>query len=130
MANVPENETLYILGDPNFDGLGTTPHESLTDQEVLDKATKKAIKAGWAPSEDVLSLVLSRKTFIIELAPVILFDKEFCIALWGDKAIEYEISPLPSIESKPIKLVQEKWAYHLQNMVISENPINYLERHM
>ena len=48
----------------------------------------------------------------------LLFDKSFAKAIWGEKFDE----------SKPYFL--REWQYHLQQAVISENPIDYYYENM
>ena len=51
----------------------------------------------------------------------IIFSHSFAKAFWGDKVLPYDFDwdKSPSIV---------EWKYHLQQMVLEENPINYLRK--
>jgi len=81
----------------------------MSDKEILEKAIQKAIDNSWA-WKDIDWDADNRPYELI-------YNHEFAKALWGEKHItEYYPSPV----SKPA------FVYHLQQMVIAEDPIKYL----
>lgn len=108
------------------------------NKEILEKALKKAQKNGFIPeyifsfSESMgWTMVLRKKpkqvpggltaniTYMQSDADII-FNHNFAKALWGE-----DNHTLNFPEGK-IHMQSPLWQYHLQQMVISENPIKYL----
>lgn len=120
----------------------------MTNQEILEKAIHKALHNGWRELSDPWRLFdtaehigeglwkfwCSGTWYQTTIEPII-FNHDFAKALWGEEPKEYRISYKvtsdpsktntlePSVSSKPSLY---EWQYHLQNMVISEDPIKYL----
>lgn len=103
----------------------------MTDKEIIDKAVSIAIKNGFDPFtyENMFDY---NSEYIPEM---LLYNKDFAKALFGDYQIEHDIAVLEDEDdmtasiagfasTKPYMLTA--WQYHLQNMVISDNPIKYL----
>jgi len=63
--------------------------------------------------------------YVIAYLPfeVILFDKSFAKAYWGEKWKEGDIASTPI--SKMFDEMPPKWQHHLKEAVISDNPIKY-----
>lgn len=83
----------------------------LTNQQILEQAIRLAIDGGWQglpgrPTEDLL-------TFVEGTDYCFIFSHDFAKALWPGVHYEDETS-YPAFE------------YHLQQMVIAEDPIKYL----
>jgi hypothetical protein len=115
----------------------------MTDQEILIKAIEKAQINGWSHigwgliigeeasnnafkwNDDDWLQYLSDKQYY-----TLIFDKDFAKALWGDE--EWFLSDLgewhKSVDHPDWLGADSKlaWEYHLQTMVISDNPIKYL----
>ena len=93
----------------------------MTNQEILEKAIIKAIDGGFEES----------KINETELgATGLIFRKDFAKALWGEE-LHHEIFIVPKELSKRLAGtknldIKPAWQYHLQNMVISDDPIKYL----
>lgn len=108
----------------------------MTNEEILKAAIEKAIKNGWNSVLEHWGAVKS-----IELSTAngmgwvwyeagdgeqfnlfaVVFSHDFAKAFWGDEEINTDDSdeywvPLPA------------WKYHLQQMVIAEEPLKYLEK--
>lgn len=102
----------------------------MTNQEILNKAIEKALSRSWDMYDHVKwswkvvnnpSKTESYHYFVkaqsgglqhsIDISHI-LFDPDFAKALWGEEATEYVATP--------------DWEYHLQKMVVAEDPIQYL----
>lgn len=102
-----------------------------TNQEILEKAITKAIEGGFNPepyfkSKDVYVPAIVDNPLQYGL----IYNHDFAKALWGEqKALENGEYPSEVImyEGKPI---WHPWQYHLQQMVIADDPIAYLGEHI
>ena len=107
----------------------------MSDKSILEKAIQKAIDGGWTIHNLGHYVVDDTATFIrfdnfdiesknwhapvtvIKQTETLIFDHDFAKALWGEEPItEYYPSPVS----------RSAFAHHLQQMVISEDPIRYL----
>ncbi len=121
----------------------------MSNQEILEKVIQKAIDGGWStthfntlkgdsykhPDESEFH-DLTGSWHSISPADII-FNHDFAKALWGDKPhydktykLKYSIVSMNGKKStiqqaKEAKRIPE-WQYHLQQMVISDDPIKYL----
>lgn len=108
----------------------------MSNQEILEKARNKAIKNGWAGSpfidnaSEYAKLAESKLlTDIVygdnwwELVVLFMPPHDFAKALWGEMPNQKMFSSAPS--AKQI-FKTKAWQYHLQQMVIAEDPIKYL----
>lgn len=92
--------------------------------EILEKAIKKAEKNGYIPNFNWTfekGKIIDNKNYYS-----IIFNHEFCKALWGE-----EIAFLPFSEIH--KHIGENcilWKWHIKQMVVSENAIEYLDKNM
>lgn len=105
----------------------------MTNQQILEKAIQKAIEGGWkffpkgkvnvSDCED-----LDHINFEVESWPpfweiplyVIIFNHDFAKALWGDKRNYFVYDGIND------PYYDGDWKYHLQQMVIADDPIKYL----
>lgn len=116
----------------------------MTNQQIIEKAIRLAIDGGWdaygwpnwkvwgedtvmfydkAQEEDDTKWV--RRGNELELSTII-FNHEFAKALWGEqKPLENGEYP-PTVIMYKGKPVWHPWSYHLQRMVIADDPIKYL----
>ena len=120
-------------------GKYSTGGASMTNKEILEKAVQKAIDGGWNPPKWVVWAVVGGEgiepyTFetgdegysvgwhdydeFVSLKDII-FNHDFAKALWGNEMIE-------CYHAKDVKCRMTAWAYHLQQMVIADDPIEYL----
>lgn len=95
----------------------------MSNQEILEKAIQKAIDGGWKKPygwDDLEWNGSSWHTFEwgIDLNTVI-FSQAFSKALWGQ--VSTVNNDVPHVGT-PLPL----WQYHLQQMVIADDPIKYL----
>lgn len=116
----------------------------MTNQEILTKAISKAIDGGWRPKasqfkpgglinprvsgshDDTLGAAWSmeaRYDVIWMSYRDVIFNHNFAKALWG----EPEPASVPGLYTNGYgKVTTIGWQYHLQQIVVSENPIEYL----
>ena len=98
----------------------------MSEAEILEKAILIANENGWH------NTLIESKTF--SLAPVygtvyhvgydFLFNKDFAKALWGSDNFGEIIETEDGVDKK-VRDVPE-WEYRLQQMVVADNPIDYL----
>jgi hypothetical protein len=105
------------------------------NQEILTKAIEKAIAGGWEGELDRLSddepawIVVGNSHILLDdsVPAEVLFSHSFAKALWGEEEQAYELHIPFGRDGLNIKYVSPKWQYHLQQMVIADDPIKYLE---
>mgnify|MGYP003462388437 CR=1 FL=1 len=117
----------------------------MSNKEILEKAIQKAIDARWKQpwvgvykglNHDLVTGELFAYWQYKDLMPFgysvigLIFDHKFAKALWGEQLVlerkschETFVVPKEGTSSLAIK---PHWQYHLQQMVISEDPITYL----
>lgn len=102
----------------------------MTTQEILTKAIEKAIGGGWtnygvlenvripieALDDIILVELITDKYVRVVNYQFIIFNHDFAKALWG--------------EGWNFDSTQPNWEYHLQTMVIADNPIKYLGKNI
>jgi len=111
----------------------------MTNKEILEKAIQKAIDGGWTGdladkvkscADEDIELLIEGWRNIHHLEPVnFIFDHNFAKAIWGDKQVEIAQSTKHlKLKGKFTRSVpgHEGWQYHLQNMVIANDPIKYI----
>ena len=115
----------------------------MTNQEILEKAITQAVEDGWdrmgwsehrtekltgglregSADYGMWVGIQDKSTAIWISAEEIIFDHQFAKAFWGEGR--------PSVSdialSKPMDEVGG-WTWHLQQQVISDDPIKYLEK--
>lgn len=101
-------------------------------QEILQKAIEKAVRngyQGWA----------SKTAYLHTTDWRFVFDKDFAKAFWPDSDIKitlpeviYSTYRTPVIKRSSHTETKHKtsWKRHLQQMVLSESPIKYLEAYL
>ena len=105
----------------------------MSDREILEKAIQKAIGAGWKQpwvvgvyrglNHDVVTGELFACWQYKDLMPFgysvigLIFNHDFAKALWGEEQAR---------AGKFDEPVGVAWKYHLQQMVVSKDPIKYL----
>lgn len=107
----------------------------MTNQEILEKAIQKAIDGGWDAPYRLHEIVYPTHRSNWEIRWLqegqswdyqrLIFNHEFARALWGKEEMHhYDLGDLDirktTIVNKP------RWHYHLQQMVIADDPIKYL----
>lgn len=112
----------------------------MTDKEVLQKAIWKAIQNGMDLGKPV-STSMSGDTiqdsdsithdFKVPTSLSTIFSHEFAKSFWG---IEYTtVGGCDPIDGGKFEIFKhpsekQKWKYHLQQMVLESNPIDYLRK--
>ena len=118
----------------------------MTNKEILEKAIQKAIDGGWDGGQfGSLPLDLNRwrfdsgynafgigqYEFEVWVEPCeYIFNHDFAKALWGEE-LHHETFIVPKELNKRFAGtknidVKPAWQYHLQQMVIADDPIKYL----
>lgn len=109
----------------------------MTEQQILQKAIKKAFPHG--ATGRIGALIMSLYEFkqdkfqIYALERTIIFSKEFAKAFYGEEmahirnGVLYVPKSAASDYSRTFDSKFPIWQYHLQQQVLSENPIRYLE---
>lgn len=107
----------------------------MTNQEILKKAIEKAVRNGWKPMGKLFAYVPNNKFWVEAFAKEckkefgisgILFDKDFAKAFWGT----WESSEEGLNDKNYADTLLERWQYHLQQLVLEEDPIKYLSNHV
>lgn len=102
----------------------------MTNQEILIKAIEKAVAGGWVDGDAAMSQLSVTPEWAlgsqIPFVMSIIFNHDFAKALWGDelqfpfahwmryRKIDHQDNRIPA------------WQHHLQQMVIADDPIEYL----
>ena len=102
----------------------------MTNEEIL----KKAISKGWNENEEFISLARSIMAWIEIGADIekskyypLIFSHDFAKAFFGEKRKYYQtVSSGPY--SDGTKTIIWNWQNDLQQMVLEENPLKYLEK--
>lgn len=108
----------------------------MTRKEVLTLALRKAADNGWAVDKFDVTLDGSLINFYHEGAwggttprdsLVVLFSHDFAKALWGSVfMLRYGEDKYPYAADRLVPA----WQYHLQQIVIADDPIWYLAEHV
>jgi hypothetical protein len=111
----------------------------MTHQQILEKAIQKASDGGWKRDYKVKfsftnsdgSRRITARTTVDDwdtYAPII-FNHDFAKALWGEETTKRDTSG--NYSPKGLTVVDNLgWQYHLQMMVIADDPIKYLGEHL
>lgn len=93
----------------------------MTNQEILTKAIEKAVAGGWkdpyAKYDDNFRLNRYQADDYR-----IIFNHDFAKTLWGETQT--------TLQSGYYHFPGDGWKFHLQRMVIADDPIEYLGRHI
>ena len=105
----------------------------MTDREILQKTIEKALNNNWdvmLPLIPTYALELANPDKVIQAVRSkrsindIIFSHDFAKAFWG--ICKCSNQQVLSYEDPTRKL--EHWQYHLQQMVLEEQPLKYLEK--
>lgn len=101
----------------------------MTNKEILLKAVEKATKNGM--SDEIPHSIFSFEFSTWNWHNTI-FSHDFAKAFWGEEdvcGVDGEEYPLCKIHTGRIGIVWvPSWQFHLQQMVLEEDPVKYLER--
>lgn len=116
----------------------------LTNKQVLEKAIKRAIDAGWTFFDwtdddsftwEVVDDEMSHGGVVIETTGIddftwhpnlIIFDHDFAKALWGESWANFTEGQ----SGDSFSMQAQNWKGHLMNMVLAVKPINYLRKNI
>lgn len=126
----------------------------MTNQQILEKAIKKAIDGGWKSDYEGFELLPNdrlgmikwhywfdlgneqQRNVVYSSYNDILFDKDFAKSLWGDTQGENiklngdgSWSPLDRRNTAIFRAIPN-WQYHLQQLVIADDVFKYLEENI
>ena len=109
----------------------------MTEIEKLEVLVQRAIENGWKtpkhgykiwlPVGSTELLIILYEDYDIDVQynyQAIIFNHDFVKALWGDKDIHDLSERISSTISQAYSLYN--WQYHLQKVVISDDPIDYM----
>ena len=112
----------------------------MNNKEILTKAIEKAVENGltWytkTSTEDIIDLYVNIHDDLLRgRYREIIFSHDFAKAFWGEKDYEYT-EELTAEEwaggngnHYGAYFVGLEWQYHLQQMVLEEEPLKYIER--
>lgn len=100
----------------------------MSSKEILEKAIQKAIEGGWdyggsqkftVASAALVEMHYENSSDDLQLETII-FNHQFAKALWGEKWLKSTGEGLGDYEKN------DGWKHHLQQMVIADDPIEYL----
>ncbi len=111
----------------------------MTDIEVLQEAIRIAVNHGltgyWADRYRMclelgeLDYLTSSQIFEHgKSVEGLIYDHEFAEALWGDKFINPVMRD--DTGSQVIAIKQTAWRHHLRQMVVADNPLEYLKENL
>jgi len=116
-------------------------------KEILEQAITKAIDGGWDVDLETVLPEMTKRYLLYGLQysgpSSLLFDHDFAKALWGEELhIDKSLAVLPIKTDMALFVVHTEygagvdgdvdyksnpaWQYHLQQMVIADDPIKYL----
>ena len=99
--------------------------------DILQKSLEKAKQKGYESPFDFAyekGRIIHGNTYY-----AIIFDKDFCQAIWGDEKQKIWGDEKTFLPFGPFSKLGEDvilWKWHLKNMVVSDSPINYLEENL
>ena len=110
----------------------------MSDQKILDAAIKIALKNGWSGmSMDQASFYhiywskardAGKTDFNRRLCYGVIFSHEFAKAFWTEEEILYSGHVWHGVEKGFKEVLKRNWEYRLQQMVLEEDPIQYLAK--
>jgi hypothetical protein len=109
----------------------------MSKEEALRRAIEKAQASGYRPLMTVNQVIAHNNQFQNPIA--IIFTHDFAKAFWGEKRYEHVdcggvLDVLKEIKCPKCGHVEpplkgcDGWLFHLQEMVISEDPLRCLEK--
>lgn len=110
----------------------------MTNQQMLTKAIERAVERGWKPHWGTLKWKVLPVTNMIEVdSPTmkdfpyhtveVIYHHDFAKAYWGEEYYD-EVNEFADYIDRLTRASYEgwpMWQYHLQQCVLSENPIKY-----
>lgn len=122
----------------------------MNNKDILEKTLQRAIDRGWTDtrqfevSEDARSVTLSMpvngngllRPFVFD-TKVIIYDHAFAKAIWGEETEALYAEDVSKVwgngdwllDGDAIVYALPAWKFHLQCMVIADDPVAYLGEH-
>lgn len=128
----------------------------MENKEILTKAIERAVNNGWdggnfADGRSNINTLPNRiftnalvrlegdwywgeyeEVFEENYIPSLIFSHDFAKAFWGSGVFEHMQGNVDFykiiVEEKYLTVPMEGWQYHLQQMVLEEEPLKYLEK--
>lgn len=102
----------------------------MTSQEILQKALTKAEENGYrikfSQRYNLDGYMHLRKFYAV------IFNHEFAKALWGERQVDTGYVEIHGLSGEGYAdtscITTESWKFHLQQMVLEENPLEYLRK--
>lgn len=100
----------------------------MTDQEILTKAIEKAMANGFSIPlvRDITPELYMRWLIQGVNSYQLIYNHDFAKALWGEEIVTID----PQRNNQYIIAKSYRWHYHLQQMVIADDPIEYLGKNI
>jgi len=98
----------------------------MTNKEIFKKVIEKAVKNGWTEGQYHL------KYGVRGISLSVIFSHDFAKAFWGEEEINTNLN-LKNIlketfDGKIYQTIRHGFQYHLQQLVLCDNPIEYLAK--
>ena len=108
----------------------------MTNKQILKKAIEKAVKNGWKIGDYNFATQFALNDYPKDMRSqyFIIFSHDFAKAFWGKEEHQYHLDDDYDYEwcEECGKLHSEHsehcWQYHLQQMVLEEEPLKYIEK--
>jgi hypothetical protein len=103
----------------------------MTDKEIFDKAVDKVY--------DNTGQAKLIKGAFLSMSKYLIFDHSFAKAFWGEETVYlHDNVPVDGLcsecyrkqSNKAVQFAKPAWQYHLQQMVLKEEPLKYLKRYL
>ena len=108
----------------------------MSEDEILAKAFKQAKANGWQPliQKYAFKVDTEPQLGVIEYIEPFIFDHDFARSLWGEGLMEDSLGLVEYAvfenglwdANDGLQFNGRRWQFHLQQMVIADNPIKYL----
>ena len=108
----------------------------MDNKQILEKAIQKAKDNGWKAetiqTADGTWMYGGEHNGMLFGTPIdthVIFNHDFAKALWGEKETTQTMDYAQELWSanEDLSFEGERWQYHLQQMVLADNPIKYLK---
>ena len=113
----------------------------MTNEQILKKAIEKAVKNGWEGELPVglkylLEITVSGGIIVGHVYDTIIFSHDFAKAFWGEEKLPIcegrcgYIGEDMHMHKKEYfsKYMIKAWKHYLQQMVLEENPLDYIRK--
>jgi len=109
----------------------------MTNEEILKKAIEKAVKGGFKGSFDYCGIYCEMACDESggNCVYTTIFNHEFAKAFWGEGEAEEQYDEIDKYwhdtsccSGSGVFFRGRRWQYHLQQMVLEEEPLKYLKK--